>query len=132
MRGMRFPAPRKRWWFLAGAAVAVVALVAVLTWPESLASRAKRIRPGMTQAEVGRVLGRSPDWSGQMGPKPARSPGDEFWHPAMTERPVRSEMWTTPGAVVYIWYIDGAVESVDCVERASGSLWDRIRARLPW
>ncbi|HJZ90998.1 MAG TPA: hypothetical protein VKE40_09005 [Gemmataceae bacterium] len=129
---MRLTVPRKRWWLLAGAAVAVVALAAALTWPQSLESRAKRIRPRMTQAEVGRVLGRPPDWSGEMGPKPARSPGDEFWHPAMTEKPVRSQKWTTPATVVYVWYIDGAVESVDCVERDSGSLWDRIRARLPW
>jgi len=115
---------------LAGAAVAVVALVAVLTRPESLESRAKRIRPGMTQAEVRWVLGRSPDWSGEIGPKPARSPGDEFWHPAMTEKPVRSELWVTPAALVYVWYTDGVVESVDCVERASGSFWGRICAQL--
>jgi hypothetical protein len=129
---MRLPVSRKRWWLLAGAAVALVALTAVLTWPESLESRAKRIQPGMTQAQVGRVFGRSPNWSGEIGPKPAGSPGDEFWHPAMTEKSVRCERWATPGVLVDVWYIDGVVESKDLFSRAPGSLFDHLRDRLGW
>jgi hypothetical protein len=52
--------PRKRWWLLAGVVVAIVALVFFLTRPVPLAERVRRIQPGMTKAEVEKVLGAPP------------------------------------------------------------------------
>ncbi|HVK09299.1 MAG TPA: hypothetical protein VM597_11025 [Gemmataceae bacterium] len=126
---MRLSVPRKRWWLLAGATVAVVAVATAMTWPEPLKSRAKGIRPGMTPAEAEQVMGRPPEWSGEVGPKPAQDWDDEFWHPAATKYRVRHELWSTPAVLVYVFYIDGVFEVI-CYDRASDSLWDRIHDRL--
>lgn len=88
-----------------------------------------RIQPGMSPAEVERVLGQPPNDADELGPKPHRSPHDEFWHPAMTEKTVRCEIWKTRAAVIYVWYIDGVVESADFFERAQVSFWKRLAAR---
>jgi hypothetical protein len=113
---------------LAGAAGAVVALWAVLTWPEPLEERVRRIRPGMTRDEVEDLIG---------------APEGLTWESALYDfsdgRPV-----PVPGSERDIYLLDdGSVFVRFDGERATDdirfvpnpnppSLWDRWRRRLTW
>ena len=88
-----------------------------------------KIQPGMSPAEVEQVLGRQSDEAYESGPKPGPPPHGEYWHPAMTEKKVRVEKWDTQTALIYVWYIDGVVESTNFFERAQVPLWKRL---LEW
>jgi hypothetical protein len=51
---------RRRWLLLVLVALATVAVVLVLTWPTPVEERAKRVREGMTRAEVIAAVGEPP------------------------------------------------------------------------
>lgn len=96
-----------------------LATVGVLLWlllPVPLEERLNRIRPGMTTEDVEALIGSPPEFRGAVWP-------DSEEH-----------IWFLDEGVVFVHFRgEGATGRVGFVPAADRpSLWDRLRARLPW
>jgi hypothetical protein len=107
--------------YLLGVGLALVALALAFTdWALSLQpgvteAKVRRIRQGMTLAEVEGIFGRSPDRRDGGG-------GCRF----------EICQWRTPEKVATVELRDGRVYEVDWYERLSPGPFDRLRTWLGW
>jgi hypothetical protein len=106
---------RTRRWRLAAlcAGIAVVVLLAILTWPVPLQDRVRRIQHGMTLPEVVAIVGQPPGNSNQLS-------GDGEW-------------WWLDEGVLYVRFDeDGRVDGVMFGAKSDPpSFWKRWRSNLP-
>ncbi|MBO0699417.1 MAG: outer membrane protein assembly factor BamE [Zavarzinella sp.] len=106
------------------AAVAVTVVVVTAMWPASAEERTRRIKPGMTRAQVEEILGAPPG-----------NYGTDRWTYADTGHwELNTFEWEwDEGDVVVEFNSAGLVrEAVFEPNPNPPSVWDRWRSRLPW